>query len=92
MALWAEVEIVVSQPKTVNIKDIVVGVVKKRNPNMVETVVESFYSKGSGVKVGLRTTDIGERFDVLLSDILKELRKSDVGFFTVELKRNWYLG
>lgn len=92
MALWAEVEIVVSQPKTVNIKDIVVEVVKKRNPKMIETTVESFYSKDSGVKVGLRTTDIGERFDVLLSDILKELRKSDVGFFTIELKRNWYLG
>lgn len=92
MALWAEMRISVNQPKTVNIKDIVVGVVKKRNPKMVETLVESFYSKEDGVKVDLRTTDVGERFDVLLSDILKELRESDVGFFTIELKKNWYLG
>ena len=89
MGLWAEAVIRVANPKKVNIKDIVLDVLKEYRKD--EVIVDSTYSKEEGVCVGLRTDCyLGDEFNTMLVSIGKRLRQEGVGFFYIEVLRNWY--
>ena len=89
MGLWAEAVIRVPNPKQVNIKDIVISVLKDYKNE--EVIVDSTYSKQDGVCVGIRTDCyLGDNFNTLIVEIVKKLKQNNVGFFHVELLRNWY--
>lgn len=89
MGLWAVAVIRVENPKKVNIKDIVLDVLKDYEDD--EVIVDSTYSKEDGVCVGIRTDCyLGESFNTMLVSIGKRLRQKGVGFFHIEVLRNWY--
>lgn len=89
MGLWAEAVIRVPNPKQVNIKDIVISVLKDYKNE--EVIVDSTYSKQDGVCVGIRTDCyLGDKFNTLIVEIVKKLKQNNVGFFHVEMLRNWY--
>ena len=89
MGLWAEAAIRVPNPKQVNIKYIVINVLKDYNNE--EVIVDSTYSKQDGVCVGIRTDCyLGDSFNSILMEIAKKLRQNNVGEFHIELLRNWY--
>lgn len=89
MGLWAEAVIRVANPKKVNIKDIVLGVMKEYKHG--EVIVDSTYSKENGVCIEIRThCCLGDKFNTILTEIVKKLRQNNVGEFHIELLRNWY--
>lgn len=89
MGLWAEAVIRVANPKKVNIKDIVLGVLEEYKHD--EVIVDSTYSKEDGVCIGIRTDCyLGDKFNTMLVSIGKRLRQEGVGFFHIEVLRNWY--
>ena len=89
MGLWAEAVIRVANPKKVNIKDIVLDVLDGYEDD--EVIVDSTYSKEDGVCVGIRTDCyMGDEFNTILVSIGKRLRQEGVGFFHIEVLRNWY--
>lgn len=89
MSLWAEAVVRVHNPKHVNIKKIVLDVLKDRIDE--EVIVDSTYSKENGVCVGIRTDCyLGDSFNTILMDITKSLKQKNVGYFHIELLRNWY--
>lgn len=91
MGLWAEAEIVVSKPKLINIKDIVVRVIKGKFNDPDETIITSTYSKEDGVRVYLRTTHIGSTFNDMIDVTISELKKENIGYFWVDIKRNSFV-
>ena len=91
MSIWAEAEFIVPQPKKVNVKDVVLRVLKEKYNNLDETCVDSMYSKENGVKLNLSTTHVGSFFNKLTETIISELKKEDIGYFYVDIKRNCYL-
>ena len=89
MGLWAEAVVRVHNPKHINIKDIVLDVLKDRDGQ--EIIVDSTYSKENGVCVGIRTDCyLGDSFNTILMEVVKKLRQNNVGEFHIELLRNWY--
>ena len=89
MGLWAEAVVRVHNPKHVNIKSIVLDVLKDRDGQ--EIIVDSTYSKEDGVCVGIRTDCyLGDSFNSILMEVVKKLRQKNVGEFHIELLRNWY--
>ena len=89
MGLWAEAVIRVANPKRVNIKDIVLDVLDGYEDD--EVIVDSTYSKEEGVCIGIRTDCyMGDEFNTILVSLGKRLRQEGVGFFHIELLRNWY--
>ena len=89
MGLWAEAVVRVHNPKHINIKSIVLDVLKDRDGQ--ETIVDSTYSKEDGVCVGIRTDCyLGDSFNSILMEVVKKLRQNNVGEFHIELLRNWY--
>ena len=89
MGLWAEAVIRVANPKKVNIKDIVLGVLDGYEDD--EVIVDSTYSKEGGVCIGIRTDCyMGDEFNTILVSLGKRLRQEGVGFFHIEVLRNWY--
>ena len=54
MGLWAEAVVRVPEPKQVNIKKLVLDVLKDYDM-LDEVIVDSFYSREEGVCVGIRT-------------------------------------
>lgn len=89
MGLWAEAVVRVHNPKHVNIKSIVLDVLKDRDGQ--EIIVDSTYSKEDGVCVGIRTDCyLGDSFNSILMEVVKKLRQNNVGEFNIELLRNWY--
>ena len=89
MGLWAEAVIRVANPKRVNIKDIVLDVLEEYKHD--EVIVDSTYSKEGGVCIGIRTDCyMGDKFNTILVSIGKRLRQESVGFFHIEVLRNWY--
>lgn len=89
MGLWAEAVVRVHNPKHVNIKNIVLDVLKDRDGQ--EIIVDSTYSKEDGVSVGIRTDCyLGDSFNSILMEVVKKLRQNNVGEFHIELLRNWY--
>lgn len=89
MGIWAEAVVRVQNPKHINIKNIVLDVLKDRTDE--EVIIDSTYSKEDGVCVGIRTDCyLGDKFNTLIVEIVKKLKQNNVGFFHVELLRNWY--
>ena len=89
MGLWAEAVVRVQNPKHINIKNIVLDVLKDRTDE--EVIIDSTYSKENGVSVGIRTDCyLGDSFNSILVEIVKKLRQNNVGEFHIELLRNWY--
>lgn len=89
MGLWASAVVRVHNPKHVNIKSIVLDVLKDRDGQ--EIIVDSTYSKEDGVCVGIRTDCyLGDSFNSILMEVVKKLRQNNVGEFHIELLRNWY--
>ena len=89
MGLWAEAVVRVQNPKHINIKNIVLDVLKDRTDE--EVIIDSTYSKENGVSVGIRTDCyLGDSFNSILMEIVKKLRQNNVGEFHIELLRNWY--
>ena len=89
MGLWAEAVVRVQNPKHINIKNIVLDVLKDRGGQ--EIIIDSTYSKENGVSVGIRTDCyLGDSFNTILTEIVKKLRQNNVGEFHIELLRNWY--
>ena len=89
MGLWAEAVVRVHNPKHINIKSVVLDVLRDRNRQ--EIIVDSTYSKEEGVCVGIRTDCyLGDSFNSILMEIVKKLRQNNVGEFHIELLRNWY--
>lgn len=91
MGLWAEADIICQQPRVANVKDIVLKSLKNNYGELDETIVKSFYSKDDGVIVYFRTTHVGEVFNEILSKIIKDLKKENIGFFYVEVKSNHFI-
>ena len=90
MGLWAEAVVRVPEPKQVNIKKLVLDILKDYEM-LDEVIVDSSYSKEEGVCVGIRTDCyLGDTFNTILVSITKELKHNKVGFFHIELLRNWY--
>ena len=87
MGLWAEATIEIPKPKTINIKSIIQPLIS----DMDETILKSNYSKSEGVVLNIRTTWVGEQFDRLIHNIIKELSKADVGHYYINVTSNWYL-
>ena len=89
MGLWAEAVVRVHNPRHINIKSIVLDVLKDRDGQ--EIIVDSTYSKEEGVCVGIRTDCyLGNSFNSILMEIAKKLRQNNVGEFHIEMLRNWY--
>ena len=89
MGLWAEAVVRVQNPKHINIKNIVLDVLKDRTDE--EVIIDSTYSKENGVSVGIRTDCyLGDSFNDIIMEIVKKLRQNNVGEFHIELLRNWY--
>ena len=89
MGLWAEAVVRVHNPRHINIKSIVLDVLKGKDGQ--EIIVDSTYSKEEGVCVGIRTDCyLGDSFNSILMEIVKKLRQNNVGEFHIELLRNWY--
>ena len=89
MGLWAEAVVRVHNPKHINIKSVVLDVLRDRNRQ--EIIVDSTYSKEEGVCVGIRTDCyLGDSFNTILMEVVKKLRQNNVGEFHIELLRNWY--
>ena len=89
MGLWAEAVVRVHNPKHINIKNIVLDVLKDRTDE--EVIIDSTYSKENGVSVGIRTDCyLGDSFNSILMEVVKKLRQNNVGEFHIELLRNWY--
>ncbi|MEG2707109.1 MAG: hypothetical protein RR959_07185 [Erysipelotrichaceae bacterium] len=91
MALWAEATIVCKHPKRVNFKEIVNRSLKDKYGYIDETIITSTYSKEDGVVLSLSTTHIGSIFNDMIDHIIKDLKQSNVGFFRVEIHRNYFL-
>ena len=91
MGLWAVAVIVVSKPKLINIKSIVVRVIKDKFDDPDETIITSTYSKEDGVSVYLRTTHIGSTFNDMIDVIISELKKENIGYFWVDIERNSFV-
>ena len=90
MGLWAEAVVRVPEPKQVNIKKLVLDVLKDYDM-LGEVIVDSSYSKEEGVCVGIRTDCyLGDTFNTILMSVSKKLKHNNVGFFHIELLRNWY--
>ena len=90
MGLWAEAVVRVPEPKQVNIKKLVLDILKDYDM-LDEVIVDSFYSKEEGVCVGIRTDCyLGDTFNTILMSVSKKLKHNNVGFFHIELLRNWY--
>ena len=72
MGLWAEAVVRVPEPKQVNIKKLVLDVLKEYD-TLDEVIVDSSYSKEEGVCVGIRTDCyLGDTFNTILMAISKE--------------------
>lgn len=90
MSLWAEAVVRVPEPKQVNIKKLVLDVLKEYD-TLDEVIVDSSYSKEDGVCVGIRTDCyLGDVFNTILMTVSKKLKQNNVGLFHIELLRNWY--
>lgn len=87
MGLWANASIEIPKPKMVNIKNIVQPLISE----MDETILKSSYSKSKGVILNISTSCVGEEFDELIYDIMKELSKANVGHYYINVTSNWYL-
>lgn len=87
MGLWAEATVEIPKPKMVNIKSIVQPLII----DMDETILKSSYSKSEGVILNISAHRVGEEFDQLIYNIMKELSKADVGHYYINVKNNWYL-
>ena len=90
MGLWAEAVVRVPEHKQVNIKKLILDVLKDYDM-LDEVIVNSSYSKEKGVCVGIRTDCyLGDTFNTILMNISKKLKHNNAGFFHIELLRNWY--
>ena len=87
MGLWAEAIIEIPKPKMINVKSIVQPLIIE----MDETILKSNYSKSEGVVLNISTAHVGEEFDELIYNIMKELSKADVGHYYINVTSNWYL-
>lgn len=91
MSLWAIAEIICSNPKKVNFKDIATESIKKHFGDLDETIITSTYSKEHGVKLGISTTHVGSLFNKLIDQLILDFNKQDVGYFYVEIERNYFV-
>lgn len=91
MSLWAVAKIEVKNPKTVNIKDIINKMMYSNYRSyMDETIIDSLYSRSSGVEINIRSTYTGETFDHMIHDIVKTLKKENVGQYFIQVDQNYY--